>query len=270
MSTAPTEPGSAPQSRFAERMARATHGTVEDSVKIRVIVLSCVLVGVGAVVAQGAIDAATAAAAFILIPAGFAFSHVRRHDRNIPVKIILAAGMVVALGVFLSSVQRATSVDEARTMLAGLFVWVQVLHSFDLPRRRDLAYSMISSLVLMAAAASLTLNTSYGLFVLAYLPLAGTWLVMSSGLRDQERAAPTRVRRVSGARKPRSVRMLVVTGTIAVAASLLVFAVVPRVGSGEPIDHQHSSNLWSVQEIEITEADCARPITSILDFMVLS
>ncbi len=202
---------------------------VEDSLPLRAVVLSSVLVGVAALVAQRALDAQTALAAFVLIPAGFAFSYLRRYERNIPVKIVLAAGMIISLGVFMSAVQRAHSVDQARVMLASLFVWVQILHSFDLPRRKDLAYSMVSSLVLLAAAASLTLSTGYGLFVLAYLPLAGAWLMMSARAKERERAAPTRVRRAPGAPAPPRVRPLVVTGAIAVAAATLVFAAVPRV-----------------------------------------
>jgi len=193
------------------------------------VVLACVLVGVAALVAQRALDAPTALAAFILIPAGFAFSYIRRYERNIPVKIVLAAGMIISLGVFMSAVQRAPSVDQARVMLAGLFVWVQILHSFDLPQRKDLAYSMVSSLVLMAAAASLTLSTSYGLFVLIYLPLAGAWLAMSARAKEKERAAPTSVRHEPGARAPRPVRLLTMTGVLTLAAALLVFAAVPRV-----------------------------------------
>ncbi|MEX0992150.1 MAG: DUF3488 and transglutaminase-like domain-containing protein [Actinomycetota bacterium] len=202
---------------------------VEDSIMLRAVVLACVLVGVAALVAQRALDPQTALAAFLLIPAGFAFSYVRRYERNIPVKIVLAAGMIISLGVFMSAVQRAHSVDQARVMLASLFVWVQVMHSFDLPRRKDLAYSMVSSLVLMAAAASLTLSTGYGLFVLTYLPLAGAWLMLSARAKEKERADPTRLRREPGAPAPRAARPLVVTGVIAVASAVLVFAAVPRV-----------------------------------------
>ena len=46
--------------------------------------------------------------------------------------------------------------------LASLFLWVQVLHAFDVPRRRDLAFSMVSSLILMAEAGALSLDVVFG------------------------------------------------------------------------------------------------------------
>ena len=48
---------------------------------------------------------------------------------------------MVALTAFLQQVKGAATVDEARLPLASLFLWVQVLHAFDVPRRRDLAFS---------------------------------------------------------------------------------------------------------------------------------
>ncbi len=76
---------------------------------------------------------------------------------------------------FLQSVQLAGSVDQARVPLASLFLWVQVLHAFDVPRRRDLSFSMVSSVILMAEAGALSLSSSFALFLLpwAALPAAG-------------------------------------------------------------------------------------------------
>ena len=47
-----------------------------------------------------------------------------------------------------------------------MFLWVQVLHAFDVPRRRDLAFSMVSSVILMAEAGALSLSSSFVVFIL--------------------------------------------------------------------------------------------------------
>ena len=161
--------------------ARAGRAPVvpEDSVRIRGLVLAAVMVSVVAVIAQGTVDAMTAAGSILLIPIGFAFSHVRRRERNVGLKVVLAAGLLAALGAFLGRVRYAGSVDEAREALASLFLWVQILHSYDLPRRRDLAFSMASSVILMAQAGSLSLDTSFALFLVPYGALAGGWLYVS-------------------------------------------------------------------------------------------
>ena len=55
------------------------------------------------------------------------------------------------------AIERAV-VDEAEV--------VQVLHAFDVPRRRDLAFSMVSSVILMAEAGALSLSSSFVLLVI--------------------------------------------------------------------------------------------------------
>ena len=54
----------------------------------------------------------------------------------------------------------AGSIDEVQIPLAELFLWVQVLHSLDVPARRDLLFSLVSSLVLMAVAGVLSISLS--------------------------------------------------------------------------------------------------------------
>src|SRR5205823_658755 len=99
---------------------------------------------------------------------------------RIGAKMALAIAMLGALGAFLSSARYATSVDDARAGLASLFLWVQVIHGFDLPRRRDLSFSLAASTALMAEAGSLSLSSTYLLFLVPYAMLGATWLWLSS------------------------------------------------------------------------------------------
>src|SRR4029077_15763629 len=93
------------------------------------------------------------------------------------------------------SVQLAGSVDPARGPLASLFLWVQVLHAFDVPRHRDLAFSMVSSVILMAEAGALSLSSSFVLFVIPWAILSGGWLFLSSRPRSTVTTEPISVRR---------------------------------------------------------------------------
>ena len=115
----------------------------EDSIAMRVVVALAVEVGLIAVIAQGIVSDRTALVALVLAPVGYLVSHRRRGHRNVGVKIALAAGLFLALARFLGQMGSVTSPDAARAPLAMLFVWVQVLHAFDVPRRRDLAFSMV-------------------------------------------------------------------------------------------------------------------------------
>jgi protein-glutamine gamma-glutamyltransferase len=161
---------------------------------MRMVVALAVEVGIVALTLQGAVTGAVALTALILAPAGYAFSYVRRGRPSVVLKVLLALGLVVATMGFLQSVRSITTVDAARIPLAGLFLWVQVLHAFDVPRRRDLAFSMTSSTTLIAAAGALALTTSF-LWVLGlWAALAAGWLWLSAMPRPGPSAAPLVIR----------------------------------------------------------------------------
>ena len=65
-----------------------------------------------------------------------------------------------------------TSLYDTRVPLARLFLWVQVIHAFDLPARKDATYSLVSRLILVSVGAILSTSLWYGLFVLAFLVCA--------------------------------------------------------------------------------------------------
>lgn len=218
-------------SRSERRRAGAESSTApESSIRLRGLVLAAVMVSVAAVVAQGSVDPLTAVGSLVLIPVAFWISHVRRAHRNAALKVVLAFGLLAALGAFLSRVRLAGSVDDAREALASLFLWVQILHSFDLPRRRDLAFSMASSVILMAQAGSLSLDTSFGVFLVPYAALAAAWLYVSHRSDAASRADVVAAAPVPRGRAARAtaLRAAVRPGVAALLATLLVFLALPR------------------------------------------
>jgi protein-glutamine gamma-glutamyltransferase len=201
-------------------------------VAIRAVVAAAVEVAILAVVVQpGAVPGPVAAASLALAPLGYWWSYRRRRAPNLLLKVALSLGLFVALGQFLGDVRSVTSVDQARIPLASLFLWVQVLHAFDVPRRRDLAFSMVSSLILMAEAGSLSLTTSFGLLLVPWAVSSGAWLALSSRPRADEVAVPVTVRRFGPARASRGgpVRAVVATACFTLLAASLVFMAMPRV-----------------------------------------
>jgi transglutaminase-like putative cysteine protease len=213
----------------ALRRRRLRHAGPEDSVLVRGVVLAVVMVAVVAVIAQGSVDPFTAIAALVLVPVGSIFSYRRRNHRNTAAKIILAVAMLAALGAFLQQVRGAPSVDVARASLASLFLWVQVLHSFDVPRRRDLAFSVAASMILMAEAGSLSLTTSFGVFLVPYGLLAVWWLYLSHRSQAQEVATPsTIVRSNTGTGTGIPMRALAGTLALVLAATSAIFLALPR------------------------------------------
>jgi hypothetical protein len=99
---------------------------------------------------------------------------------------MLAFGALAVLAVFFREV--LSSLYDTRVPLARLFLWVQVIHAFDLPARKDLAYSLVSALILVAAGAVLSMSLWYGVFVLAFLFCASGALAQMNLSEARERA----------------------------------------------------------------------------------
>ena len=206
-----------------------TKGAVEDSAQMRLVAALAVEVALLAVIAQGAVDGFTAACVLVAAPAGYLFSYRQRHHSNLTTKILLSIGLLVAFAQFLGSVRTATTVDQARIPLASLFLWVQVLHSFDVPRRRDLSFSMMSSVVLMAEAGALSLTSSLIWFMVVWATLAAVWLFLSSAPAAGSVTPTVAVARVrSGRGRAAPVRFVGLSASVVLICTIAVFLVMPR------------------------------------------
>ena len=195
----------------------------EDSVALRAWVLVAVLVGEAAVLTSGYFDAATAVLVPLLTVAAFAVSYRRRREKNLFIKTMLAFGALAALAMFFREV--LSSLYDTRVPLARLFLWVQVIHSFDLPARKDLAYSLLSGLILVSVGAALSTNLWFGFFVLAFL-LCSLGALVYFGLSEARERAGIEVASGDGLALARGV---LAPGFVAVVLiGLLGFSLLPQ------------------------------------------
>ncbi len=82
-------------------------------------------------------------------------------------KVVLAAVMIVNLLKFLENF-----LIDAYGPLGAVSIfmlWLQLIHSFDLPTKRDLDYSILVSFVLICTGAFFTTTETYGIYLLIYL-----------------------------------------------------------------------------------------------------
>lgn len=202
----------------------------EDSVALRVAVAAAVTLGVLALLAQDVVDTTVALAALIGAPIGSYVSWRRRSRKQVAVKVALAAGLLVAFAGFLRGVGGATTIDDTRVPLAELFLWVQTLHAFDQPRRKDLQFSLASSITLVALAGSLSQETWFGVFFVAWGLAALAALALSHRSEVREKAAGSVPATGNGPNrfKAYSLRGGVATLTVIVIASSVVFMFTPR------------------------------------------
>src|SRR5919106_6379164 len=203
------------------KLPGSTKRRPEDSVELRAWVLAAVLVGEVAVLTSGYFGAVTGVLVPFLTVVAFVVSYHRRRERNFIIKVMLAFGALAALAMFFREV--LSSLYDTRVPLARLFLWVQVIHAFDLPARKDLSYSLVSALILVAVGAVLSTSLWYGILVLAFLFCAMEAMTQMNLSEARERA---------GLRATRS-RGLVL-GTVVpcffavVAVGLVCFSLLPQ------------------------------------------
>jgi len=152
--------------RIRARLPAGRKRLSEDSVELRAWVLAAVLIGEVAVLSSGYFDWLTGILVPLLTVVAFVVSYNRRREKNFLIKVLLAFGALAVLAMFFREV--LSSLYDTRVPLARLFLWIQVIHAFDLPARKDISYSLVSGLILLAVGAVLSTSLWYGLFVLAF------------------------------------------------------------------------------------------------------
>lgn len=197
----------------------------EDSIALRAVILATVLTAAMALVVERAVSPTTGIMLLVALPFAYWVSYRRRHSDNWHIKLGLTVAAILALLQFFGQLRGVATLDEVRFPLAELFLWVQVLHGFDLPARKDLNFSLGSSLTLMAVAGSISQDTKLLAFLVLYLGLAIAALVLSHRSEVNERALAwlkPKGTRPAGAQTRNLARPIAVTATTAVALFLVI------------------------------------------------
>ncbi len=152
-------------------------GPPEHSVPFRVASAATVVIAVAACWSQGELSPAMAAFAVVATVVGNTLSYWWRDRPWGPIKPILAICALGGFTWFIITVTHSATPGDITTVespLAVLFAWVLSTHSFDVPARRDVAYSLAGSAALMAVAAAQSVDLDLGVYVVAWA-LFGIW-----------------------------------------------------------------------------------------------
>ena len=222
----PTSAPSQPNSIFAQirqQMANMPKTSPEESLLLRVLVQLMVVIGI--IATDVAAETNLSLWAIPLSIVGATWSWYHRHDRNIGVKFGLALAMLGALGYFVSHL--VGSMNDTRLVLAELLVQMQVIHTFDLPRRKDLGYSMTIGLILISVAGTLSQTLTFAPLLLLFLTIAIPVLFLDYrsrlNLSPLIITSPTQITKI-GLPWQRLGQLL----GIVLAIGLVIFALMPR------------------------------------------
>ncbi|MBF2058097.1 MAG: DUF3488 domain-containing protein [Cyanobacterium sp. T60_A2020_053] len=203
----------------------------EESILLRVLVQLMVIVGVIATDVAAVTDFPMSIWAIPLSVTGAIVSWRRRKKKNIALKFILAMTMIATLFFFLGNLVR--SLFDNRLVLAGFLVQLQVLHSFDLPRRKDLGYSMVIGLILMGVAGTLSQTVAFAPWLLLFLLIAIPAMILDyrsrMGLPIYENEYKSSQKKGNGLKNsslaPKKITAFI---SITVVIGLIIFAIMPR------------------------------------------
>ncbi len=164
-----------------QRIVQANRpGPAEHSITFRVASAAAVIVSVAACWSQGELSAGVALFAMAATVVGNVLSYRRRERPWKLVKPVLAACAIGGFVWFIITAGHGATPGDVTTVegpLAVLFAWVLCTHAFDVPARRDVAYSLAGSAALMAVAAAQSVDLAIGAYVVLWVVCGVTGLV---------------------------------------------------------------------------------------------
>jgi transglutaminase-like putative cysteine protease len=175
---------------FVEMIRRANAPVApEESVTFRLATALAVVTGILACAAVNEISLPSAVLACAGTLTGMVFSYLTRARPWQWVKIILAVAVLGIFASFVLQVLGAAQIGQLSSIeipLAGLFTWVQLIHSFDVPGRRDLLFSLAAAGALLTLGAAQAVSIGFIVYVAIWLgaclvALACSWRSMTGG-----------------------------------------------------------------------------------------
>lgn len=222
----------------------------EPSIALRVAVATCVLIPLAAVARSDLLSAGVVWMGFIGIPVGLWFSWWRREREDWWIKLILTFLLVIVFANFISAIMRTgiASLAETQEPLAELFVWVQLLHSFDAKGRRDLSFSLAAAVAMIAIGGVVALEADYGIFIFSFMVAITSALYLNRRceLRDLANAGSriairgNRVGSASELLQPNkglaALRSALMLGLMVVILGVVIFVFMPRMRPGKTLN----------------------------------
>jgi protein-glutamine gamma-glutamyltransferase len=210
--------------QFWRRLESMPKSVPENSILLRILVQALVIVGIVAVDLAAETQLSVWAVPISLV--GATWSWYRRRESNIALKFLLAIGMLLAMGLFFANL--LAQANDTRLTLAELLIQLQVLHSFDTPRRKDLGYSMVIGLILLGVAGTLSQTFAFAPLLLVFLAIALPVLILDYQSRLGLGQLKVRNKKFNLKKSVFNWKSLSVTFLLIIGLGLGIFALMPR------------------------------------------
>ena len=134
--------------------------------------------------------------------------------------------MLVALAAFLGRL--LGELNDTRLGLAELLIQLQVLHSFDMPRRKDFGYSIVIGLILLGVGATLSQTFEFAPMLILFLAIALPTLVIDYRSRLGLKNEKGKRVKINSRKLSSVLPSYFLLFTLIVGLGLVIFAVMPR------------------------------------------
>ncbi|HEY2300849.1 MAG TPA: transglutaminaseTgpA domain-containing protein [Acidimicrobiales bacterium] len=207
----------------------------EEDIWVRVSVLIAVTTAALAVVDQGIGGPVFRLAVVGGLPVAYWYSWRTRDREGLGRKAVVALGAIAALAWFITTIapQAGGTFADAQAPLAELLLMIQVLHGLDVPGRRDLLFSLLSSAVLMAFAGALSTSMALVPYLIVWGVAAASALVLAHRSELTDMATLGGETRHGGHRD--AVRPVVKVVALSIATGLAFFSVLPPGGTSRSL-----------------------------------
>lgn len=163
---------------------------IEDSIALRTITTLMALLGI--IIAASLTESPLWLLTFSVLGCtiGSWYSYKMRYKNNLLGKIWISLGILIVAGLFFNEllVRIYANVADARTPLTQMLMALMALHSFDLPRRRDLSLSALVGFILITAASTLSRDFSFLIYFSVFFVLSAIMFQLDCSSRTVSRA----------------------------------------------------------------------------------
>jgi protein-glutamine gamma-glutamyltransferase len=217
---------------MTRRFNRKESRVAEDSIALRVVTSLMALNGFAAVFQIIESSEVLTALSALGVIAGSIVSYHRRGKNNFWIKVAISWGILLIAGLFFRDLlaRLASSVSDTRVPLTQMLVALQALHTFDMPRRRDLNVSALVGLALLASASTLTRESNFLVYALIFAALGALMLFFDCRSRTRSLLnASVQTTKVQGTSYgARQLPLLAAWSAAMLAISGFIFVAMPR------------------------------------------
>lgn len=144
----------------------------EPSIVLRILVVIMLLIGIGSAAIAAKLSIYFVILASIGLIAGSICSYLSLNNNKKLLKIFISLGMLSLLFFCSCCTVKPPSLQNIKPFVLPLIIFLQILHSFNCPKRENLKLAAYTAMVLVGLSVNVALGTYWGVFLALFMAVA--------------------------------------------------------------------------------------------------